>query len=121
MRDEVRFLVRVGQPPKEGKCQVIQFCTDGEYGTSQKLDEKLLRSAISPPTVGPKKNDLTEEYFKEKATINREKEMAFDLEKYKEERKKIKLENINEEAKFMEQYSVFTQAREAEQIKGRRV
>jgi hypothetical protein len=29
--------------------------------------------------------------------------MAFDLERYKEERKKIKLENINEETKFMEQ------------------
>lgn len=83
-----------------------KFCTDGEYGTLAKLDEKLKRSAISPPTPaavakGPT-NSLAETHFREKVNQDRNQEMALELEKYKEERKKVKLESMNKEQKYLE-------------------
>lgn len=85
-----------------------KFCTDGEYGTIAKLDEKLKKSAVSPPTTttvgmakGPS-NSLAENHFREKANNDRNQEMALELEKYKEERKKVKLESMNKEQKYLE-------------------
>ncbi len=85
-----------------------KFCTDGEYGTLAKLDEKLKKSSVSPATVplattGTKAaNGLEEAYFREKVGQDRNQEMALELEKYKEERKKLKLESMNKEQKYLE-------------------
>lgn len=84
-----------------------KFCTDGEYGTLAKLDEKLKKSAISPSSVvlgGPKgpSNSLMEANFRDKVNQDRNQEMTVELEKYKEERKKLKLESMNKEQKYLQ-------------------
>lgn len=81
-----------------------KFCTDGEYGTLAKLDEKLKKSAVSPPTMAakPADNKLAEAYFRDQAGQDRNKEMALELEKFKDERKKLKLESMNKEQKYLE-------------------
>lgn len=84
-----------------------KFCTDGDYGTLAKLDEKLKKSAISPSSVvfGGQKgqtNSLMEANFRDKVNQDRNQEMAVELEKYKEERKKLKLESMNKEQKYLE-------------------
>ena len=85
-----------------------KFCTDGEYGTMAKLDEKLKKSSVSPATMplvsasARPANGLEEAYFREKVGSDRNQEMALELEKYKEERKKLKLESMNKEQKYLE-------------------
>ena len=115
MQHEVRKQCSARKSSKEGITFIReQFCTDGEYGTKPRLEEKL-KLAASPPTnfndpTRPKSltvnnlpnNDLMEAKFREKAGMDRNQEMAFELERYKEERKKIKLDGMNKEAEYME-------------------
>lgn len=93
-----------------------KFCTDGDYGTKAKLDQKL-KSAISPPTVGDglttignnkskvginKDKDDDKAYIRALVDVDRNKEMAIELEKYKEERRKLKLESMSKEGEYMQ-------------------
>ena len=104
---------------------------DGEYGTKAKLEDKL-RGSAAPPTLGitgnangnkgsiaaggggigtsylnpntnTGSNGLMEKNYREKANQDRFQEMGNELEKYKEARKKVKLDSMNQEAKYMEE------------------
>jgi hypothetical protein len=47
-------------------------------------------------------NSLMQARFRERAEMDIEQEKAFQLERYKEEKKKIKLEQMNREAEYLE-------------------
>ena len=49
--------------------------------------------------------------------MDRNQEMMFELERYKEERKKIKLDSMNQEAKFIEQYPYLTRLEQLNKLK----
>lgn len=84
-----------------------KFCVNGEYGTLAKLEDKL-KASVSPATDGKPgrqqaaTNSLTEKHFRENVDGDRNKEMVFELEKYKEERKRVKLDAMNKEEKYMQ-------------------
>jgi hypothetical protein len=85
-----------------------KFCLDGEYGSKAKLDSKL-KAAVSPPTldqgVNPDKqrsNVLSSVYLRDQVDRDRNKEMAIELDRYKEERRKVKLESMSKEGQYMQ-------------------
>lgn len=48
-------------------------------------------------------NPQLETLYRDKANQDRDQEMKVELEKYKEARKKVKLDSMNQEAKYMEE------------------
>lgn len=87
-----------------------KFCVDGEYGSKAKLDSKL-KASISPPTAGietkakAEATSLSANYLRDQVDRDRNKEMALELDRYKEERRKVKLEAMNKEGQYMQKYA----------------
>lgn len=86
---------------------------NGDYGTKEKLNS-ILKSAAAPPTIEPTtgqlpatNNSLLQARFRERAEMDINQDKAFQLERYKEEKKKIKLEQMNKEAEYLEKQAGF--------------
>lgn len=87
---------------------LTQFCVNGDYGTKEKLNT-ILKNATAPPTVDAGtgqlpggNNSLLQARLRERADMDINQDKAFQLERYKEEKKKIKLEQMNKEAEYLE-------------------
>ena len=84
-----------------------KFCLDGEYGTKAKLDSKLKQS-VSPPTLAyveqgkMKASAVAVDYLRDQVDRDRNKEMTVELERYKEQRRKVKLESMDKEGQYMQ-------------------
>jgi len=79
----------------------------GDYGTKEKLDN-ILKTAAAPPTSSTanmqlgNNNSLLKEKLRERAEMDINQEKAFELARFKEEKKKNRLDSMNKEAEYLE-------------------